>query len=261
MSSGVGKKKRSRSGGKSKHRSSKKMSKSSYRNDKDRALDVLNRRVGGFLGIEKKFYDTYRIAAQVTNALLWFGCEYDPAPLCLNAPAQGAGPQQREGRKITCSSIQVRGQLMLPGYTGATYPTAGACTVFVALLMDTQSNGSQFNSEDVYVNPAGSIAGGVCPLRNLETGKRFKVLKTQTFDLSNMASIAIAGANFVGEPVSTTFDWFVPLDFVTSFNASAVEGVVNVMDNSLHIVANSTYSSTGLYTPELTYNARLRFLG
>jgi len=74
------------------------------------AAAVLNQRSAGFLGIEKKFYDTALIAGDLTAPTDGTGSEFDPSTTSMiSTPAQGDSEQNRDGKKILIKSVQVTG--------------------------------------------------------------------------------------------------------------------------------------------------------
>jgi len=75
-----------------------------------RARAMLNRRTAGFLGIEKKFYDTGLIAGDLLAPTDAAGGEFDPSSTSMiSTPAQGDSEQNRDGKRIMIKSVQVTG--------------------------------------------------------------------------------------------------------------------------------------------------------
>ena len=104
----------------------------------------------------------------------------DPATIdCLNGVAQGNGPTNRIGRKFTMKSILIQGAIHIAAQTNQT-ALDEAPVVYIALVLDTQTNGVTLNSEDVFTNPVGNGTLAVAPLRNMSNTGRFKVLKSLT---------------------------------------------------------------------------------
>lgn len=175
----------------------------------------------------------------------------------ISTPAVGDGEQNRDGKRIVIKNVQVKGILNRAATEDAVDPPASE-TVFLALVLDTQSNTAQLNSEDVYKNLAGTALGAASPLRNLLFGSRFRILKSQVFNL-NSYNVGVEGNNLhsIGG-VCAEFDWFIPFKegLIVNFNAGTTSSIANVVDNSLHLVG---YSISGNNT--LTYNARIRFQG
>lgn len=228
-----------------------------------RKYDKMNAATMGFMGIEKKFLDTAIETTAITANDALTGGEYDPpggASGCLNtlsAPSRGDGPQQRNGQRIRLKSLVFKGKVFRPPATAAA--AGGNTEVFVALVLDKQSNGAQLSSEDVFTNPVGIIgvdnAGNACPLRNLLTSSRYRVLKSQVYRFNNHA-ITYNGVNLDVAGESYTMDWYIPLEINVEFNNNTAADVANVVDNSIHVIAFA--SATGC---SIAYNSRVRFVG
>ena len=162
----------------------------------------LNTRTGGFLGIEKKFVDYSVVGSTVAMNSGWASCEYDPATVNqLCGVAQGDGESQRDGKNYIIKDLMISG-------TFEWYPeanqTAGEIQpqVFWAIVLDTQTNATQLNSEDVYNNPGADGSTNCHPLRDLQYSSRFKVLK-KGFGLLPVPSISFDGTNI--EANGTTY--------------------------------------------------------
>lgn len=261
-----GYKKRKRTKGKSviRARPAKVSYEAKYDSQMMRAL--ANARTGGFLGIENKFFDTGVVNKTLNGNAAWNGHEMDPAATesCLNAIAQGDGQSNRDGKQVRLTSVYVTGQVIRAISSGVSAAAHGG-TVFLALVLDTQTNGAQLNSEDVYINPAANAITTAIPLRNLQYTSRFKVLKTLVipFDAPNgYTESPNAGGAGTGDydigGCSRTFQWYCKLDLPVNFTGNTSD-IANIMDNSLHIVGTSELASTSSML--LSYNARVRFVG
>lgn len=222
------------------------------------ARTVANAVTAGFLGIEKKFLDTARAEIAIAATAALTGGEYDPSAGCtgcLSCPAQGDTEQSRDGKRIVIDSLIVKGYVV----NGPTASTAveGVTKVFLAVVLDTQSNGAQLNSEDVFKSLGGSDAFNACPTKNLLFGNRFRILKSQVYDLTPPGAF-VASANFGANGVRRDFDWYIPFKggLQVNLNAGTTADVANVIDNSIHIVAFSTLAGSAL-----GYNGRIRFQG
>lgn len=219
---------------------------------------IANAATAGFLGIEKKFYDTYLADTAVGAATALTGGAYDPsATSMISTPAQGDGEQNRDGKRIVIDSLILKGHVINPGGTADNIETAQAPKVFVAVVLDTQSNAAQMQSEDCFKNTAASASLNCAPLKNLLSGKRFRILKSHVFDLTVRGPIT-AAATQAANTQQQEFDWYIPFKggLPVNFNAGTTSTIANVVDNSLHVVAfaNVTGCSIG-------YNARIRFQG
>jgi len=212
----------------------------------------------GFMGIEKKFYDTFFSGSLAVTADAE-GAEMDPsATSMISTPDQGDGASQRDGKRITCKYLEIKGTLNVDSVELlGNPPTGNRC--FIAVVLDTQSNGAQMNSEDCFKNTSSEVIGNAAPLRNLLFGNRFRILKSKTFEMGprTISHFAVDSFSVAGRTVD--FHWFIPLnDLTINFNAGTTASIANVIDNSLHVIG---YSTAAAQTTTLTYNARLRFVG
>jgi len=228
-----------------------------------RSIGLKNVRTGGLLGVETKYLDMAKTNTAIVAPTDASGAEYDPSSGCtgcLSAPAQGDTASNREGFKIAMKSIQVTGSvnvnLQLGQGSADIMPE-----VYIALVLDTQTNGAQLNSEDVFTNPGGVAYLAATPLRNMSYTERFKVLKIKKIRIPQ-ASITYNGSQdtIVQNGGQFRFDMFkklggLPVKFTAGSTTANVSGVV---DNSLHIIAYCCDTTMG---PTISYNARLRFVG
>lgn len=217
----------------------------------------VNARTGGLLGVELKFYDlsyTADIAAPDDST----GAEADPATvLCLSAPGQGDGASERIGRSIQAHSIAVEGIVRQTNIaTGST--SIKPRVVFVALVLDTQTNGAQLNSEDVYTNPLGNAITSVCCMRNISERGRFRVLAVKRLSLTPVGTWN--GTNVTAYYPERYFRFYRKLNGMEiNFKSGGNAGVANVTDRSLHVLCFSTDASAD--APSLYYNSRFRYTG
>ncbi len=218
---------------------------------------ISNARIGGFLGIENKFYDQKLTASALTAPGDATGGEHDPsATILLNTVVQGDGESNRDGRNITMNSIHLNGTIQINDQINQTaQPTAG--TVFIALVLDMQTNGATISSENVYKNKSASGALAASPFRNLQFIKRFKVLKTKQIKLPPMES-TYDGTNIELAGYNVPWKMNVQLNGLKTNFTSTTEDVANIVDNSLHIIA---WTSNTDQAPLIYYNSRLRFFG
>lgn len=224
------------------------------------ARSYANRTTSGLLGIEHKFLDLQLQPTTVAAATALTGGEYDPSSeQCLSSPAQGDGATSRDGKRIVIDSIYVKGMVQREQLEDQTNPPPPE-KVYVALVLDTQSNGAQLNSEDVFLNIAANAATNVCPLRNLTNSERFRIIDTALLDL-DIQAFSIEADNLMswgGITKEFTFyhkfkDGGLPVNFLANSSGGTVGSVV---DNSLHIIAFSISA-----TATICYNSRIRFQG
>lgn len=218
-----------------------------------------NMRTAGFLSIERKFYDTALASTAITAPSDASGGEMDPsATSMISTPAVGDSEQNRDGKQIVCLYLEIVGKIGTIGLEATTgvWPNQ---SVYLAIVLDKQTNGAQLNSEDVFKNLANTSLMATCPLRNLLFGKRFRILKEQVFNMNNNSLAQLAANDFSTNGLERSFKWFIPLrNLKINFNSGTTSSIANVIDNSIHVIAY-TNSTTG--APFLTYNARLRFMG
>jgi len=213
----------------------------------------LNPRIGGYVGLELKYVD-YVYSASVANGVA--GSEADPATaLCLNVAAQGDGPNQRDGRRCVTKSYEVRGGVYLDALASQSTAPLGR-NVRLMLIKDKQTNGAQFNAEDVLVDASGN---DVFSLINLEYRERFEILEDITVPLDYTVSFNDTGATGGGVVSGNykPFIWKGTLNMpTTSPSGQTTAAIAAVADNSLHVIAIA--STTGV---TLSYHSRCRFVG
>lgn len=217
----------------------------------------MNLRTGGYLGRENKFYDTSLLGDFFVAPSDAAGGELNPsATVLLNTVAQGVTESQRIGRQIKMQSIQINGMIHMPVQTNPsvldTHPS-----VFLAVVLDTQTNGVTINSEDVYKNPSADPSLAAHPFRNLEQVQRFKILKSTQLKLTPVL-IGFDGTTMEQSGTQTPFTMYIKLNGLITNFCGTTSDVANIVDNSLHIIG---YASNLGYTPSISYNARLRYTG
>jgi len=223
---------------------------------KRRAYRTRNYRTAGYVGIEKKFYDT-SYSGTISADSGCASCEADPGTVnTVSAPAQGDGEQNRDGKKIVAKYLYIEGsitKLAENNLTAIPIPVG----VKIAVVLDTQTNAAQLNSEDVFKNQLANAATTPQAMRDLEYGSRFRILKEYNCVLKSQLA-TWDGTNIEMGGDREDFQWYIPLkDLVINFNGTATAGVASVLDNSIHVIAMASIASTC----NLAYNARLRFIG
>lgn len=212
----------------------------------------------GFLTIERKFYDTGLASSALSNPTDCTAGEMDPsATSMITSPAQGDGEQNRDGKQIACLYVLISGVISFSGIEQTTDPLTRR-QAFVAVVLDTQSNGAQLNSEDVFKNTIASANLAQIPQKNLLFGNRFRILKEKIF--TARPSLTILAANdFSSSSDAMTFKFYIPLKGMKiNFNGGTTASIANVIDNSIHVVA---FKGTTTEVVAISYNARLRFVG
>lgn len=204
-----------------------------------------NTRTGGYIGIEKKFVD-YEYEATVASTLA--GSEADPTELAISAIAQGDGQSNRDGRRCVLRSVHVKGFLAFAP-SGAT--SHGPCRIVV--LLDTQTNGAQFNAEDVFVDPTDTSHDAIT-FRNLQYQKRFRVLGEFSYDLNSPGGGATPMTVSKSFQLHKEFKSGIPVE-----HTGTTAAVASISDNSIHVLA---VCGTGVAAQvTLRYYSRVRFVG
>jgi len=220
------------------------------------------RATAAFLGVENKFFDSSRVSVALTAPTGAEGAEVDPTTLdCLNCPAQGDGPQSRDGRKIVMDSLIVSGNVRAISQAGQAAADT-APIVHIYCVLDTQTNAATLNSEDVFTNPSGSAVLATSVFHELENGKRFRTLakRVLTFTPPPITGVA-AGSTIEQSGETLPFEMFIPLKGMeVNFDKDQTTSVIAaIRDNSIHMIAYMATSAVPAVT--LSYNARLRFRG
>ena len=211
------------------------------------------------LGVELKFHDTSLMASGISSTTNGTNGEQDPATLLsLSSMAQGDSESERDGRRVTFKSIFINGLVKYAVQTDQVLAEEG-CIIFIALVMDTQTNGAQIQSETVYINPSASALLASSPMRNLQQTQRVRVLKTWRRRLPVPFAVNSSATQFEQYGDSVPFSLFHSFKKLTTANYSDADAeIVNTIDNSLHLIA---WASNTNYQPTMNYNARLRFVG
>lgn len=226
------------------------------------ARQVANAVSMGFLGIEKKFLDCARTATAVSAVAALTGGEIAPSAGCtgcLSCPAQGDSEQARDGKRIVIDSLIIKGYVAADEDASEAAGKSNKC--FVAVVLDTQTNGGTFAaggiSESVFKNLTGTADLNVDPTKNLLFGNRFRILKSQVYDLTAPGVAAAGALAFNGN--RRDFDWYIPFKggMQVNLNAGTTADVANVIDNSIHVIAFCTLAAK----TTIAFNSRIRFQG
>jgi len=218
-----------------------------------------NVRGAGFLGIEHKFLDSSVAATTAMSAPTDASSgEIDPTTVnCINAVAQGDGEQNRDGRSYVIDSVMIRGTLFVEPLADQTV-TLRPVTVFLALVLDTQTNAAQMNSEDCFKNIAGSARLASAPFRNLLQNNRFRILWSKRISMGQTI-IGFDNTNMEKEGVERQFSIFKKKLKIKVVCKGTSANVTDIVDNSLHLIGYQ--SGTNAQTVTIGYNARIRFRG
>lgn len=217
-----------------------------------------NTTTAGFIGIEHKFFDTFLVDAVIANSDDGSGGVVDPsASVIISSPPQGSGPSDRDGKKILIESISISGNVSFAHNSSASLKTMPI--IYVALVMDTQTNGASMTSELALQNLSGTLSMAANPMKNLLRSTRFQTLKVWEMQPLMPAILGRFDANtYETMGFRIPFDLFKKVSIPVNFNGAGVDAnVANVSDNSLHMIA---FSSLAAFA-KISYHCRIRFVG
>ena len=130
--------------------------------------------------------------------------------------------------------------------------------MYLALVLDTHSNGAQLNSEDVFTVAAAKKKLWINAFRDMTQVERYKVLWAKRFHEEH-PPITYDGTNIEIGASSVPFEIYVNLKGLpVSFKANGGT-IADIVDNSLHLIAIPAFST--IQHPTIMYQARLRFRG
>lgn len=171
---------------------------------------------------------------------------------CIGACIQGSGESQRDGSKIIVKSIHIQGSVERPiaqDAADARFPNL----IQIALVMDTQTNGTQLNAEDVYVATDPEVPAR----RVIANTSRFKVLKTWLITMKDtVMGTDGANTNTIGGEIAP-FSCYLKMEQPVNFVAGAGAGTIaDFRDVSFHMIVCGSRA-----LDNITYNSRVRFVG
>lgn len=183
----------------------------------------------------------------------WTGAEIK----FLSMPVQGITEAMRTGRYITISAVQFKFSVNVPAIEDQAAPLPDIPWK-VCLVWDKQTNGAQFNAEDVFQTQTPQPPTQA--FRDLNFTKRFKVLRSWDGVLAvGRTNVKGATDGQYSTPEVTSQVYEVNYKFKkpglrTEFIASASGAVADVMDNSFTIIGVA-----GETTLNIVGNGRIRF--
>lgn len=207
---------------------------------------------------EMKYFDSLVTSTSIPSSTNWTATELDPTTLnCLFAPTQGTAINNRVGRKVSIRKLKITGQITAAAQADATAADAAA-HVRLICYMDQQSNGQQSQGEDLMDGSSGTTAGSVNAFQSLANFGRFKVLSDKHIVLQN-PNMTYDGTNIEQAGLIKYFkmSYVFKKPLIVHFNATNGGTVADIVDNSFHVIANTTSAALA---PALTYNARISFV-
>jgi len=215
---------------------------------------------------ELKFLDTYLNYQILSVDSAMSGGILAPSAIA-SVPVRGDGPSNFSGRGVRIKSWCVRGSFLLSNEDVMAYPCSGRLA-FIALVLDTQTNGTQCTSQQIFTNPGNTVAAMCSPHVNLLNSDRFVILARKTVEV-NPQTLSIY---FLVPPdvpeyqqsgVRVPFEFFVPLDLPVLYKSFGSQ-IADVIDNSLHVVMFQSYydATLALHYASVSggYSSRIRFL-
>lgn len=204
----------------------------------------LNRRTGGYIGLEKKYLDE-RQAGDILASATGFDNMIDPTTnKGLGIPSIGTGPTQRNGRYITVVGMNIRLIITNAVDKDVIY----RCMV----VRDKQTNRAQCNPGLILQDHDGN-PNDVLSYRNLEYQSRFDVLYDKILAPEN--SLWNATDDHSNEPHTILQIALKMKDKVTFTDTDA--DIASVQDISYHLVLFTNTVTSG--TPQYSYFCRTRF--
>ncbi len=217
-----------------------------------RGAAIANIRVGGFVGMELKFFDATKGSTAMATA--WTSIQ-PAAGDALSVPAIGTGESQRDGRVFTIRSIFLKGLISMVVSESATAPLDDQ-TYRLVLVWDTQTNGAAITATDVM--DAGATTD-VNSFRNLQNSKRFIVLHdTGTRRIARTSQTNEGAVNLFAGP-SVFIPWKMNKAFKDGIKVRTIgttANVTSISDNSIALIGIA--SSTAVF---INYESRCRFTG
>ncbi len=219
-------------------------------------MAVVNRRTGGFVGIENKFLDTELTSTALTTSWAMLNPTGTGCTDSLSVPAEGDGQSARDGRKYAITKIYVHGVISCPSAESAT-STPNDFRTRVVIYIDGQTNQAEANP--VLVMDTGG-SDDVLAFRQLENVARFKVL----FDKTIVVRFGSVGNEGAANLFANGIKW-IPFNYYHTFKEPLVvlanattANVTSITDNNIGIMA--ICSATQL-APTIAYQCRIRFRG
>lgn len=216
-------------------------------------------------GVERKFYDNWATASVVSDSILLQSgvVILNENEQIISAPGQGSTSTSRDGKHIVIDAIMIEGNVSVPwSDVDKSVVPEDLPRVFVALVQDTQCNGSLAGlSQAMFVNPSAHSSLNCNPLKNLHSGQRFKTLKVWDINFSDLTMLydGFTG-NIEWSSEAKNFSTYLNVNIPVNFNATTTQDVAAVVDNALYIVAFADHSTIPL-RPIISFNSRIRFVG
>lgn len=191
---------------------------------------------------ELKYFDSAKIQTIGTTGLP-LGETGGVALQTLCNIAEGNGLSERNGRRVTIKSIQIKGTAEKK--VGNPHDNMMLC-----LVLDRQCNKANATYDSVYE------ASDYFAFPNVSNQKRFKILKNWYIDINAHSSVELSTVS-VPDPEAVSFECYLKnLNIEINYDDSLSTGVVStITSNNLFLMGVSSNSSTS----EIKLNCRLRY--
>ena len=202
-----------------------------------------------------------------TTTTVNLGAAAVATPLSLFVPTVGSALNQRIGRSVLVRKIKVHGQITAAATgTGlAAYEPYLPQKVRLMLVQDSQTNAAQMTAAQL-MNDAGAADTTINSYQNPNNFGRFRVLKDKdiliqdpNFTTEYEPETPFAGyarTNGLIRNFKFNINFKVPVK--VQFNATNGGTVLDIVDNSFHMIAACTGVSTN-HPPSISYYARVAF--
>lgn len=201
-----------------------------------------------------KYFDSTKASTLVNSTRLWTNSVYDPATInTLFCPTEGPDINQRVGREVHVHGISIRASIETDVQANQTLQDSPAA-IRVMLVQDTQTNAAQMLAADLMTAGASTNKDAIHAFENVNNLDRFKIYHDKIHILQN-PNVAFDGTNMEQGAIIKYFEYHVEFKkpVIVRFNATNAGDITDIVDNSFHIVCNS--SSLQLL-PRLNYTCR-----
>lgn len=166
----------------------------------------------------------------------------------LNLVPQGTGDSERIGREMKIKGLFIRGQFELNSSTSIT----SSVKMRMIIYLDKQANGAAALAGDIL--DTGVIVAGVNAFRNLDNGKRFKILKDKRVQINYTAH---DGTAYAEHAVNFNFAWTPKKPLSIEFSQTT-GAITEIRSNNIGILFVSNTTSA---LAQFEGGARIHFTG
>lgn len=221
------------------------------------------RTMGPFATTESKYFDSFLDGGTIAESTDWTATEIDPATLnTLVVPSEGSDIDNRIGRKIAVYRLSIRGFIRCTTSVDQA-DILRVPAVRLILYMDTQTNGTQAQGEQLMAAP-GAATTALCTatFMNLANLGRFRILRDKTYRMPTL----VAAPDNAGTTQFTSTQGHADMPFkinikfrkpvVINFNSTNGGSVGDIVDNSFHLLANKTGAN---FVHTISYQCRAAY--